>query len=220
MVGGVNFSNIPREVIDNEINKLGFEDNNSILLSSNADLNEIIKSGKYHYNNSTENNIKNLPDIESLNIFTLNVYSMGLVENKTYIIQEIIDYNSSNRIIRKIILGDENIFGDWQITADFKYVQQSIKKINDIIGTDDITNLADTLTGAILELSLQKADSKEVEQNINEINETIENLASVVPSTTEPENKKSLWIDLNNGGVAKYYNTSTNTWDTIAASWS
>ena len=59
---------------------------------------------------------------------------------------------------------------------------------------------------------------------IEEIKEEIKNFSSIVVSETEPENTKSLWIDISeneniNSGIAKYYDENSGTWVPIAATW-
>lgn len=56
---------------------------------------------------------------------------------------------------------------------------------------------------------------------LNEINEKIEALqgggAGIVVSNTAPEDTNVLWIDTGNGGIAKYYDTSSSAWITVKA---
>lgn len=56
---------------------------------------------------------------------------------------------------------------------------------------------------------------------LDEINQRIEELSSagggggIVVSNTAPEDTSVLWIDTGNGGIAKYYDTSSSKWVTV-----
>lgn len=49
---------------------------------------------------------------------------------------------------------------------------------------------------------------------------TAGNGGGVVAQDTAPTNKRMLWIDTANGGIAKYYDTNTKTWKIVTSTWS
>ena len=64
-------------------------------------------------------------------------------------------------------------------------------------------------------------DLSDVENKIEEINESIKNVSGIIVSDTEPENINVLWIDTSNSeepGLAKYYDSISNQWIIISAS--
>lgn len=65
-------------------------------------------------------------------------------------------------------------------------------------------------------------DTSKIEEDISEINTKLENVSGIVVSDTEPENTGALWIDTsseNGNGIAKYYDSASNTWKEVAATW-
>lgn len=51
-------------------------------------------------------------------------------------------------------------------------------------------------------------------------NDTADETGGFVAQPTQPTNTKLLWVDTANGGIVKYYNTSTNSWVATGAAWS
>lgn len=49
---------------------------------------------------------------------------------------------------------------------------------------------------------------------------TAGNGGGVVAQDTAPTNKRMLWIDTANGGIAKYYDKTKQAWVTVTATWS
>ena len=66
-------------------------------------------------------------------------------------------------------------------------------------------------------------DTSKIEEDISKINTKLENVSGIVVSDTEPENTGALWIDTSNSengnGIAKYYDSVSNTWKEVAATW-
>lgn len=52
-----------------------------------------------------------------------------------------------------------------------------------------------------------------------EVNEMIGGAGGVVVSTSAPSKTNVLWIDTGNGGIAKYYDTSSKAWTTVKSVW-
>ena len=107
-------------------------------------------------------------------------------------------------------------------------------------GTEEEFNLAliaigETRQGFDTFLTQMTNEKTEIEQTINNFNTNIENMATkeyVDNATAQivtdifyygpeaPENTKLLWIDSNEGGVLKYYNTTDNNWVHVPVAWS
>ena len=107
-------------------------------------------------------------------------------------------------------------------------------------GTEEEFNLAliaigETRQGFDTFLTQIENEKIELEQTINNFNTNIENMATkeyVDNATAQivtdifyygpeaPENTKLLWIDSNEGGVLKYYNTTDNNWVHVPVAWS
>ncbi len=59
-------------------------------------------------------------------------------------------------------------------------------------------------------------------EKLNEINQKIEEISQggsggsgIIVSNTTPDDTSVLWIDTGNGGIAKYYDTSSSKWVTV-----
>lgn len=107
-------------------------------------------------------------------------------------------------------------------------------------GTEEEFNLAliaigETRQGFDTFLTQMTNEKTQIEQTINNFNTNIENMATkeyVDNATAQivtdifyygleaPENTKLLWIDSNEGGVLKYYNTNDNNWVHVPVAWS
>ena len=65
-------------------------------------------------------------------------------------------------------------------------------------------------------------DTSKIEEDISKINTKLENVSGIVVSDTAPENTGALCIDTsseNGNGIAKYYDSASNTWKEVAATW-
>lgn len=111
-------------------------------------------------------------------------------------------------------------------------------------GTEEEFNQAliaigETRQGFDIFLTQIENEKTELEQTINNFNTNIENMATkeYVDNTVDnaiaqiitdvfyygseaPENTKLLWIDSNEGGVLRYYNTVDNNWIHVPVAWS
>ena len=52
-----------------------------------------------------------------------------------------------------------------------------------------------------------------------EVDNLVNSAGGIVVSATAPSKTNVLWIDTGNGGIAKYYDTSSKSWTTVKAVW-
>lgn len=48
----------------------------------------------------------------------------------------------------------------------------------------------------------------------------VDNSGGVAVQSDAPESHSKLWIDISEGGVAKYWNESTSQWEIVKSTWS
>lgn len=69
-------------------------------------------------------------------------------------------------------------------------------------------------------LYLGQGTSEPIHLNdLTDIQNQIDSIGGVEVSAAEPTNQKVLWIDTNENGAAKYYDSASSSWKNIPAVW-
>ena len=115
MLGTVNITVANKEEINTILDSRLYTSSNSISIPSDADLNDYITPGQY-INNYPSNTITNLPSIEDISVFTLQVISFGVIDGVTQLLQTVTD-KSGITANRSISVDSENniTFSEWII---------------------------------------------------------------------------------------------------------
>ena len=211
MTGSVNLASINYDKFGLELIRRLFTEQGSTLIPEGSDLNSYTTPGKFVFKKGSINTLTNLPSIDNLEYFYLNVISYGIIDDKIHMVQELLADNGKLATREVTIVDDSTTFDNWKICID----DEEYNRLSNTVSSN-YTTLSNLISSKYTELS--NTVSSNYNTLSNRINELVNNVASVHVSNTPPANTKSLWIDTGNGNVAKFYNGST--WGYVTSTWS
>lgn len=218
MTGSVNLASINYDKFGLELIRRLFTEQGSTLIPEESDLNSYTTPGKFVFKKGSINTLINLPSIDNLEYFYLNVISYGIIDDKIHMVQELLADNGKLATREVTVVDDTATFNNWKICIDDEEFANLINsmdgKYNSL--TNTVSSNYSTLTNLINNLS--NTVSSNYNSLSNRITELANNVSSVHVSNTAPSNKKCLWIDTGNGNVAKFYNGSA--WVCVTSTWS